>query len=160
METVIIILVLILVGIIVYLFLTKNTAQSQPLQPWTGDQLNRSFDIIRLLDPQPLSQDILQQLISELSRKVSFQDFVNANTDDRYSLVYGVRGKWCDTMKEVIVQKLMKENNMKCKCVICIVGALEQGYSPKEINNFNEDQSKEVMKLMMTICQGPCQTPS
>ena len=118
------------------------------------------YDIIRLLDPQPLSQDILQQLISELSRKVSFQDFVNANTDDRYSLVYGVRGKWCDTMKEVIVQKLMKENNMKCKCVICIVGALEQRYSPKEINNFNEDQSKEVMKLMMTICQGPCQTPS
>ena len=159
METVIIILVLLLVGIIVYLFLTsKNINQS--LQPWTGDESSKSFDIIRLLDPQPLSQDILQQLISELSRKVSFQDFVNANTDDRYSLVYGVRGKWCDTMKEVIVQKLMKENNMKCKCVICIVGALEQGYSPKEINNFNEDQSKEVMKLMMTICQGPCQTPS
>ena len=159
METVMIILVLVLVGIIVYLFLTsKNINQS--LQPWTGDESSKSFAIISLMDSQPLSQDILQQLVSELSRKVSFQDFVNANADDRYSLVYGVRGKWCDTMKEVIVQKLMKENNMKCKYVICIVGALEQRYSPKEINNFNEDQSKEVMKLMMTICQGPCQTPS
>ena len=159
METVMIILVLVLVGIIVYLFLTsKNINQS--LQPWTGDESSKSFAIISLMDSQPLSQDILQQLVNELSRKVSFQDFVNANADDRYSLVYGVRGKWCDTMKEVIVQKLMKENNMKCKYVICIVGALEQRYSPKEINNFNEDQSKEVMKLMMTICQGPCQTPS
>ena len=158
METVMIILVLVLVGIIVYLFLTsKNINQS--LQPWTGDESSKSFAIISLMDSQPLSQDILQQLVNELSRKVSFQDFVNT-TNAGYNLVYGVRGKWCDTMKKNLVQKLMKENTMKGECVLCIVGALEQGYSPKEINNFNEDQSKEVMKLMMTICQGPCQTPS
>ena len=77
-----IILVLVLVGIIVYLFLTsKNINQS--LQPWTGDESSKSFAIISLMDSQPLSQDILQQLVNELSRKVSFQDFVNANADDR-----------------------------------------------------------------------------
>lgn len=169
-DILIIVLVLSLVGLVTYLLLRKKkhcySKNCKPcpintLQPWTGDQLTESFDIIKSLDPNSPPKDILQQLVSELSQKISFYDFFSAPPDYKYNLVYGVRGKWCDTIKKDFVQKLMKDNRMKGECILCIVGALEGGYSPKEVINFNENQYKQVMELMMKICQGPCHmTPS
>jgi len=161
METykiIMIIIVLVLTSVVLYLVLQKKKNDSSS---WTEEQINQSFDIIRELDSQKNNppQNILQELVSELSQKVSFKDFVNSN--DKYSLVFGVRGKWCDTMKKVILQNLMKKNTIKGECALCIVGTLESAYTPKEINNFNDDETKKVMALMFNICQGPCHmTPS
>ncbi len=78
----VIFLVLTLAGVVTYLLLQKKEECPQPsicsVYYWSDNEINQSFDIIRSLDSNPPSQDILQQLVNELRTKVSFKDFVNA----------------------------------------------------------------------------------
>jgi hypothetical protein len=148
--------VLLVVAVCLYFFLHKkdNKNNNLPTNIWTGDQLKQSLDIIKALYPNPPLQNILQQLVSELSKKVSFKDFMSSN--NKYELVYGVKGKWSDTLKNYIIQSLMDKRKIKSNCASCIVGKLENEYSPKDFNNFNVEDMNKAVDLMLKKCGTNC----
>ena len=60
------------------------------LQPWTDDQLVRSFDLFRSILPTE-DDNMLECVISELSRKMSFKDFLAQNNIQRFQSILGLK---------------------------------------------------------------------
>ena len=60
------------------------------LQPWTGDQLASSFDLFRSILPTE-DENMLECVISELSRKMSFKDFLAQNNTERFKSILGLK---------------------------------------------------------------------
>lgn len=146
------ILLLSLVLVLVLSF-SKSKNQPQPLQPWTVEQINRVFDIIRPILPKQLQENPNQQefqcLVSELSRKISFKDFVNQSDSQKLESFFGIKGKWSQCMRNSVKKVLMEKMNNDLS-VPCIIDRLEQTFSPHDINNMTiEDFSKNVMDIIL-----------
>jgi len=130
------------------------------LQPWTGDQLTRSFDLFRSILPRNMASDknLIECFISELSRKMSFKDFINQNDKQRLESVLGVKGNWSSCMKKDLMEQLLSLKDPKPlspSCVLCIIGTLEQKYSPLDISNMKTENLNSVMKNVIMSC-APC----
>jgi len=74
----------------------KPQPQPQP-QPWSGDQLNRSVDLLRELSQGQLPDNLLHCCVHELSMVLSFPEFVAKNEDDKHKLLQAVLAK-CQQM--------------------------------------------------------------
>jgi hypothetical protein len=133
---------------------------SGSLQPWTGDQLTRSLDLLRSILSPNMKKDkkLIECLISELSRTMSFKDFINQNDKQRIQSVLGVKGNWSSCMKKDLMEQLLSLKDPKPlspPCVLCIIGTLEQKYSPFDISNMKTEDLKTVMKTVIMSCE-PC----
>lgn len=145
------ILLLLAISLVLVLSYSKSKNQPQPLQPWTGDQLNRFFDIIRPILPKQLQenpdQSLLKCLVSELSRKMSFKDFVNQSNSKKLESLFGVKGQWSNCIKDGLKNDM--KNNLKDisdSCVSCTISTLEQNFSP--IGMSKEEFSKNLMDII------------
>jgi len=63
------------------------------IQPWTGDQLARSMDMLRALSKGELADDTLKCFVHELSVTLSFKDFVAKSDDDKNKLLQNISPK-------------------------------------------------------------------
>ena len=91
-KIIIAIVILTLFGLVLY-FCNKTKPLEgfyQALQPWTGDQLTRSFDLFRSILPTE-DDNMLECLISELSRKMSFKDFLLQNNKQRLQSILDIK---------------------------------------------------------------------
>ena len=152
-KIIIAILILVVFGLVLYLCLRKNTCQPC-LQPWTGDQLNTSFDLFRSILPTEENK-MLKCLISELSRKMSFKDFLAQNNTERLESILGVKGNWSNCMKNSLMENLLsikKPKALSNDCVKCIIGTLEQQYSPIDITNMKKEDLENIMKTVIMSC--------
>ena len=133
----------------------------KPLQPWTGDQLGSSLDLLRSMLPPNMASDqnLLECLLSELSRKMSFTDFVNKNNEQRLESVLGVKGNWSGCMNKFFMSfmNIPKELNLSIPCISCVAGKLEQNYSPIDIIKMNKDGSiSDIFMKYYDSCKPPC----
>jgi hypothetical protein len=151
------VVVLITVGVVLYLFLRKKdtaapgTSPSTALQPWTNDQLIMTLDAIRKMLPKDIDKQSTDCLISELSRKMSFKDFMSKNDTQRYDALFGVKGQFSDCMKRNMIHALM-ETTKNGPCSLCVVGTLEQNYSPFDINTKSEKDIGAIIEQIMMSC--------
>jgi hypothetical protein len=145
-----ILVLLIVFAVVLYLCLRK-TDKSTPLQPWTGDQLNRMMDIIRPMLPSDIDKESVECLVSDVSRKMSFDDFVSKNSTKQYEALFGVKGKWADCTKRNIMKAVMGITK-NGPCSLCIVGTLEQNYSPFDVNHKSDSDKQAVLTQVMMSC--------
>ena len=145
-----ILVLLILFAVVLYLCLRK-TDKSSPLQPWTGDQLNRMMAIINPMLTKYDDKESVECLVSDVSRKMSFNDFAAKNTTQQYEALFGVKGKWADCTKRNIIKALM-ETTQNGPCSLCVVGTLEQNYSPFDVNHKSDSDKKAVLTQVMMSC--------
>jgi hypothetical protein len=139
MNPVYVFMIIIVLAIILILLLKKDDKKDSLLQPWTGDQLTRSFDIVRKLIPNlSPSKEQIECLISELSRKMSFKDFINENDNDRLLSLLGMKGKWSECTKKIytpIVQRIIYQIDATSKLLPSfVIKRLEESYSPYDLN--------------------------
>jgi len=142
MNPVYVFMMIIVLAIILILLLKddkKDDKKDSLLQPWTGDQLAMSLGIVgKLLANLSPSKEQIECLISELSRKMSFKDFINENDNDKLASLLGMKGKWSECVKKIytsIVQIIIYEIDPKSELLpSCVIKKLEENYSPLELN--------------------------
>jgi hypothetical protein len=117
---------------------TKIVQLKGNINTWTGDQLKVTNDLILALTNKDLNkfdQNEINQLISNLSRKISFNEFMLKDDITKYELVFGSKGNWNNLCKQkfmkVVQMTLPKGTNSSF-----IVNSVERDYSPFQINNF------------------------
>ena len=160
-KIIIAILILVVFGLVLYLCLRKNTCQPC-LQPWTGEQLTSTFNMLSTstILPPDMAKDknLIQCFVSELSRKMSFKDFQTKNDAQIREIILGVKGNWSNCMKNSLMENLLsikKPKALSNDCVKCIIGTLEQQYSPIDITNMKKEDLENIMKTVIMSCP-PC----
>lgn len=78
------------------------------MNPWTGDQLTSTFNMLSksTILPPDMAKDknLIQCFVSELSRKMSFKDFQTKNDAQILQIIQSfldVKGNWSDCMKNI-----------------------------------------------------------
>jgi hypothetical protein len=133
------------------------------IQPWTGDQLARSMDMLRALSKGNLSDDVLKCFVHELSVTLSFKDFVAKSDDDKNKLLQkispkcplpdtGMKGKWNDVVKKNLMDLLMTQKHLDAPCALCVVGTLEQNFEPKDITSKLDLVIADVIEKCAEVC--------
>ena len=118
----------------------------QPLQPWTGDELSLVLKMLKSKGPGTPPDDVLECIVSELSRVISYKDFMNKTYEEQLSLVnrkclLGVKGRWSDLFKKSIMKVIMGQyKNMSSVCLLCLINTAEIKYDPKEIHVYSLSQ--------------------
>ena len=132
------------------------------LQPWTGEQLTSTFNMLSTstILPPDMAKDknLIQCFVSELSRKMSFKDFQTKNDAQIREIILGVKGNWSNCMKNSLMENLLsikKPKALSTDCVKCIIGTLEQQYSPIDITNMKKEDLENIMKTVIMSCP-PC----
>jgi hypothetical protein len=167
----VILLALNIIALIVFFYSPKVSSKvspnpPKPLQPWTGEQLNKTMDEFHRLMVSyggTVSDDILHCYVLEVSKMISFDDFMKKADVDKLNFTQqlyqkcsqdpGVKGKWNDELKRHILSDLMNEKNMKPACAMCIIGTLEQNYDPSEIN---QNSLSQIMPHVLDKCKSEC----
>ena len=144
-------LLLLLIVFAVFLYLCLRKTDQVKLQPWTGDQLRDVMAIIKPLLPVDIDQHSVECLVSDLSRKMSFKDFKAKNSNQQYESLFGVKGRWANCMKQNMIAAFMKMTN-NGPCSLCIIGTLEQTYSPFDFNHKNDADLKTILEKIMISC--------
>ena len=152
-KIIIAILILVVFGLVLYLCLRKNTCQPC-LQPWTGDQLNTSFDLFRSILPTE-DDNMLKCLISELSRKMSFEDFKAKNNTQRLQSILYIKENclqpWTgeqltSTFNMLSTSTILPPDMAKDKNLIqCFVSELSRKMSFKDFQTKNDAQIREII---------------
>jgi hypothetical protein len=167
----VVLVVLNVIALIVLLFSSKASpvvppVVPQPLQPWTEDQFKKTMDEFNRLSKLyggTISDDQLECYVLEVSKIISFDDFMKKTDGDKLSFTQqlyqkcfdypGVKGKWSDVLKQQILTDLITKKNMKPACAMCIIGTLEQNYDPSEINQNNLSQ---IIPNISDKCKSEC----
>ena len=144
--------------------LDQKKSDPQPPQPkppkpqplfWTGDQLSTVLQYLKSKInlkskgtefPDGITDDVLECIVSELSRVISYKDFMNKTYEEQLSLVnrkclLGVKGRWSDLFKKSIMKVIMGQyKNMSSVCLLCLINTAEIKYDPKEIHVYSLSQ--------------------
>ena len=89
-HKIIIAIVILTLFVLVLYFCNKTKPLETFYQPWTGDQLAYSFYLFRSILPTE-DENMLECLVSELSRKMSFKDFLAQNNTERFKSILGLK---------------------------------------------------------------------
>jgi hypothetical protein len=161
-KIIIVIFILVVMALVLYLCLRKKSCPpSPPCQPCPSLSPDRISDILRsILPPNVASdKDLIECILTELSRKMSFTDFVNQNNKQRLESILGVKGNWSGCMNKFFMSfiKIPKDLNLPTPCISCIAGKLQNTYSPIDIINMNKDGSiNNIFMNSYDSCKPPC----
>ena len=144
-------LVLVALNVIALIILLYS---SNPLQAWM-DEFHKLYGVI-------ITNDILNCYISEVSKIISFDDFMKKTDLDKLNFIQqfmqkcnpqiqslGVKGKWSDILKQKFLTHLINDK-MKPACAKCVIDTLEQNYDPSEID---QNSFSQIMPNLLNKCK-------
>jgi hypothetical protein len=158
-KIIIVIFILVVMALVLYLCLRKKSCPPSPPCPSVSPY--RIPDILRSMLPANVAsdKDLIDCILTELSRKMSFTDFINQNNKQRLESILGVKGNWSGCMNKFFMSfiNIPKDLNLPTPCISCIAGKLQNTYSPIDIINMNKDGSiNNIFMNSYDSCKPPC----
>lgn len=145
-KIIIVIVLLLVMALVLYLCLSKKS-----YKPFEHVSPDRIPDIIRSLlsdNIKAINQDNFNCFSAELLNKI---DFINQNKTQRLESILGIKGNWSNCLKKQFLNyfKIMSIDMPKS---MCIIGKMEQQYSPSEINNMSNDKFRDILYNIVVSC--------
>lgn len=174
MIYVILVLSIIFLILMLIFFLYKNNSNKSnptpnPTSEWTSEEKSSFFKFLKLkMGNIIITVDTNDCIISNLSKNnISYKNITDKTDEEikeilkKYgtNCILGVKGKWSDNMKIMMMEYLMGnlghlDVGVDGECALCILGFLEQTYNPEEVNEKNILQKIDPLKTQcLNICK-------